>query len=102
MQNKTIILHSSAKVIHSLAIIHRIHHQLAGFGIAIKHMSHSFICHAMIYPGIAIKKTILGQNIVCFLCYYLSELQSAARRNSRPVLMLKAGIWLMGLLVVPV
>lgn len=57
MQNKTIILHSSAKVIHSLAIVHRIHHQLAGFGIAIKHMSHSFICHAMIYPGIAIKKT---------------------------------------------
>lgn len=52
MQNKTIILHSSAKVIHSLAIVH----QLAGFGIAIKHMSHSFICHAMIYPGIAIKK----------------------------------------------
>lgn len=61
MQNKTIILHSSAKVIHSLAIVHRI---LAGFGIAIKHMSHSFICHAMIYPGIAIKKNILGQNIV--------------------------------------
>lgn len=56
MQNKTIILHSSAKVIHSLAIVHRIHHQLAGYGIAIKHMSHSFICHAMIYPGIAIKK----------------------------------------------
>lgn len=36
----------------------------------------------MIYPGIAIKKNILGQNIVpvCFLCYYLSELQSAAKK----------------------
>lgn len=83
MQNKTIILHSSAKVIHSLAIVHRIHHQLAGFGIAIKHMSHSFICHAMIYPGIAIKKNILGQYVPSRMGqYYLSELQSAAKESA--------------------